>query len=208
MRLLLIRHGETDWNRAGRWQGHADVPLSDHGRVQAAALGERLHALGEAFEAIYTSDLARARDTAVAIATVFGVPLTADPSWREMDLGRWSGSSRDEIRELYPEEWRRIAAGEDLPRGGGETLAAFAARVGDALERLAVRHAGRLVAVVTHGGTIRIALLHALGLPLARLRDVAAVANTEWVELRATAGAWTVIRPGDADHPSGLRPTP
>ena len=196
-RLLLIRHGETDWNRAGRWQGHADVPLSDHGRPHATALGERVRALGEAFDAIYTSDLTRARDTAEAIATALGVRVTEDSSWREMDLGRWSGSSRDEIRELYPEEWRRIAAGEDLPRGGGETLAAFAARVGDALERLAALHAGRLVAVVTHGGTIRIALLHALGLPLTRLRDVAVVANTDWVELSAVAGAWTVVRAED-----------
>jgi broad specificity phosphatase PhoE len=196
-RLLLIRHGETDWNRAGRWQGHADVPLSDQGRVQASALGERLRALGEAFEAIYTSDLARARDTAEAIATALGLRPTEDPAWREMDLGRWSGSSRDEIRELYADEWRRIAAGEDLPRGGGETLAAFGARVGQALERLAALHAGRLVAVVTHGGTIRIALLHALGLPLTRLRDVAVVGNTDWVEIRAAAGAWTVVRPGD-----------
>jgi probable phosphoglycerate mutase len=197
-RVLLIRHGETDWNRAGRWQGHADVPLSELGRTQAAALGERLRSLGEAVTAIYTSDLARARDTARAVAAALGLASIEDRAWREMDVGRWSGSSRDEIRARYAEEWDRITAGEDLPRGGGETLAAFSARVAGALERVAAEHSGRRVAVVTHGGTIRVALLHALGLPTTRLREVAAVANTEWVELHATAGSWIVAGAADS----------
>ena len=193
-RVLLIRHGETEWNRAGRWQGHADVPLTENGRAQALALAAKLRELGDPFDAVYTSDLARARETAEAVAAALGVAAIEDPAWREMDVGRWSGSSRDEIRALYADEWSRIAAGEDLPRGGGETLAAFGERVGAALTRIAETHDGRLVAVVTHGGTIRVALLHALGLPLTRLRDVAAVANTDWVEIAAAAGAWTVVR--------------
>ena len=125
-RVLLIRHGETEWNRAGRWQGHADMPLTEIGRAQALALAAKLRELGEPFDAVYSSDLARARDTASAVAAALGVVAIDDPAWREIDVGRWSGSSRDEIRALYADEWQRIAAGEDLPRGGGETFAASA----------------------------------------------------------------------------------
>src|ERR1044071_155249 len=126
-RVLLIRHGETAWNREQRWQGHADVPLSDDGHEQARRLASYLGR--STIHAVYSSDLQRASQTAAELARVLGVETRLDSGWREIDVGRWTGHRREEIRERYGNEWRRIAAGEDLPRGGGETFAAFSARI-------------------------------------------------------------------------------
>jgi len=141
-RVLLIRHGETSWNREERWQGQADIPLSDAGIEQAHRLASYLSREDDAAErqggrsirAVYSSDLLRASQTADVLARALGVGFRVDRGWREIDVGRWTGYRRDEIRERFGDEWRRIAAGEDLPRGGGETFAAFSARIVAALE--------------------------------------------------------------------------
>jgi 2,3-bisphosphoglycerate-dependent phosphoglycerate mutase len=199
-RVLLIRHGETPWNRERRWQGHADVPLSPEGLEQAARLAAHLRTQGEAIVAVYSSDLRRALDTAIELARVLGVPLTTEHAWREIRVGRWTGLNREEIQQRFTEEWDRIVAGEDLPRGGGETFGEFSSRVIAALDSLAARHRRETVAVVTHGGAIRALLLHALGLPFQRLREVSRVANTALTELRSDGGAWTVMRRNDTPH--------
>jgi broad specificity phosphatase PhoE len=199
-RLLLIRHGETPWNRDRRWQGHADVPLSEEGFAQAARLADHLRTQGAAIGVIYSSDLQRAHDTARTLAEALAAELVVDPVWREIEVGRWTGLSGHEIKERFAEEWRRIAAGEDLPRGGGETFAAFSLRIIEAVDRLRRRHIGETVAVVTHGGVIRAALLHALGLSWLRLREVAAVDNTALSELVWDGSAWVVARRNDTLH--------
>lgn len=199
-RVLLIRHGETPWNRDRRWQGHADVALSEEGQAQARRLAAYLKDRGMPIAAVYSSDLRRARDTAFEIAEALATKLVVDATWREIEVGRWTGLSREEIKERFADEWTRLAAGEDLSRGGGERFADFSRRVVAALEGLRARHAEQTVAVVTHGGVISAVLLHVLGLSWSRLREVGAVANTALNELLWTEGAWTITARNQAPH--------
>jgi broad specificity phosphatase PhoE len=205
-RVLLIRHGETAWNRERRWQGQADVPLTAEGREQARRLARFLR--GESsVDHLYTSDLVRAAETARTLAEALGVEPSIDPAWREMDVGAWSGLTRDDIRVRFRDEWERLAAGEDLPRGGGETFGDFTARVVAAIERLRDAHPGETVAVVTHGGVIRALVLHMKELPFSRLSDVSRVENTAFTEVHCDRGAWLVIRAGEAPHLEAIVPS-
>ena len=138
--LLLVRHGETDWNAEGRWQGHADVPLNERGRTQARALAERLAGDGRV-DIVYASDLARARETAEIAALRLGVEFVLDPDLREIDVGSREGRTWSEI--------------DDEAQWDGEPAAAHAERVLHALQRIAGAHPGRRVLVVTHGGSVR-----------------------------------------------------
>jgi broad specificity phosphatase PhoE len=199
-RVLLIRHGETPWNRDRRWQGHADIPLSAQGVSQATRLAIHLKMDGVVLAAVHSSDLQRARDTARALADALDVPLIVDAAWREIAVGQWTGLSREEIRDRFTHEWTRIAAGEDLPRGGGETFAAFSSRIVTALRSLTARHAGETVAVVTHGGVIRAGLLYVLGLPWTRMKEVAAADNTAVTELCWDGGEWSTVRHNHSPH--------
>jgi probable phosphoglycerate mutase len=138
--LLLVRHGETDWNAERRWQGHADVPLNDRGRAQARTLAEQLAADGRV-DVIYTSDLSRARDTAEIVAARLGVRVVVDADLREVDVGPIEGLTAEEARAF--ESWE------------GETREAHAERVLRSLHGIASRHPGERVLVVTHGGSLR-----------------------------------------------------
>ena len=199
-RVLLIRHGETPWNRQRRWQGHADPPLSTDGLAQAARLAAHLRAEQRSIAVVYSSDLRRASATARELASALEVDLVCDPAWREIDVGRWTGLSREEIKERFGEEWKRIAEGADLPRGGGETFAVFSARVWGALTALPDRHPQESVAVVTHGGVVRALLLHLLGLPWTRIREVEAVGNTALSEIVWDGAGWSVVRRNQSPH--------
>jgi broad specificity phosphatase PhoE len=159
--LYLIRHGETDWNMEGRWQGHADVPLNDIGRRQAQLLAQYLAAEGVRFDAIYSSDLARAYQTAWEVGAAVRVAVQLLPSLREIDLGNWSGLTYHEIKERYPVETQLLEQGQDIPRGGAETMAALQQRVVEAVDAIAMHHRGETLALVTHGGCIRAMLAHA-----------------------------------------------
>jgi len=141
--LLIARHGETDWNREGRWQGWADPPLNDTGRAQARELARLLRTTP--FDAVYSSDLRRAHETAEILAAPHGVPVVVDPGLREIDVGSWSGLTRAEIRSRFP----------DGERPDGETHEEHAARTRAAVIRLARDHPGGRILVVAHGGTIR-----------------------------------------------------
>lgn len=141
--ILLARHGETDWNRDGIWQGWADPPLNETGRAQARELAEQLRDVP--FDAVYSSDLQRARETAEIAAAPHGVPVVTDPGLREIDIGSWSGLTRAEIEERFP----------DGERPGGETREQHASRVLEAVERIARENPGRRILLVTHGGTMR-----------------------------------------------------
>ncbi|MGH2972248.1 MAG: histidine phosphatase family protein [Gaiellaceae bacterium] len=134
--LLLVRHGETDWNAERRWQGHADVPLNARGRAQARELAEAL--VGEQIDAIYTSDLSRAHATAEIVGARLGVQVVTDPDLREIDVGSREGCT-GEI---------------DAPWDGEETEA-HAARILEAVHRIAAQHPDGRVLVVTHGGSMR-----------------------------------------------------
>jgi probable phosphoglycerate mutase len=157
--LFLARHGETDWNVAGRWQGHADVPLNATGQAQALALAERLRGAGIA--AVATSDLLRARGTAEIVAGALGVQVAlVDPDLREQRFGRFEGLTPRECEERYPSDWARYAADPRPGPPGGESRAAVLDRVLGAVHRAAARLPAAAL-VVTHGGAMR-ALLAAI----------------------------------------------
>ncbi|MGL6278726.1 MAG: histidine phosphatase family protein [Gaiella sp.] len=160
-RLLLARHGETDWNAVGRWQGHADPPLNETGRAQAAELAERLTSAG--VEAIFSSDLRRAAETAAIVAQRLRLGVVEDTDLREIDVGSWSGLTRAEVAERYPEGFARWQAGEI--GHDGETREQLGERIERALLRLAAAQPGRVVLVLTHGGAIRAARRLAVGDP-------------------------------------------
>jgi broad specificity phosphatase PhoE len=153
--IYLIRHGETDWNLSGRWQGHADIPLNDAGRQQADLLARRLADEGFRPTAIYSSDLSRAYATAHAAGLALGVPVQLYPMLREMDLGAWSGLTREEVAEQYPVEWALLRGGQDIPRGiHGESRAMVRKRARDGIGALADQHAGGTLALFSHGALI------------------------------------------------------
>ncbi|HVN62556.1 MAG TPA: histidine phosphatase family protein [Gaiellaceae bacterium] len=151
--LLLVRHAETEWNREGRWQGHADPPLNEAGRAQAQALARSL--VGERVDAIYSSDLRRAAETAEILAAALGLPVTTDPDLREIDVGSWSGLTREEVAVQFP----------DWDTHDGETREALEVRVVAAVRLIAQRHPDGQVLVVTHGGSIRSLQRHLDGEP-------------------------------------------
>jgi broad specificity phosphatase PhoE len=136
--LLLVRHGETDWNAERRWQGHTDVPLNDRGREQARGLAEQL--AGEPVDAIYASDLSRATETAEIVGARLGVPVVVDPELREIDVGSREGLTGEEVGER---EW------------DGEPHAAHGERVLRAVHRIVAAHPAGRVLVVAHGGCLR-----------------------------------------------------
>jgi probable phosphoglycerate mutase len=154
--ILLARHGETDWNREGRIQGHRDPPLNERGREQARELAEHLAA--ERIDALYASDLRRALETAEILSARLGLPIAVDPALREADMGSWSGLTAAEIERRFPEAWReRISGGQGHD---GETREAFRRRVLAALRRIGGAHPDERVLVIAHGGVIRTTRRH------------------------------------------------
>jgi len=157
--LVLVRHGETDWNRERRFQGHADTPLNDSGRRQAGELAALLRSDG--LSAVYTSPLRRAKETASVVAAELGLDAHELEELREIDVGDWQGLTIDEVRTRYPEQLD-VAWRSGWPNG--ETHEELSARVLPALLELDRRHGGEHVLGVTHAGPIRVALAAAAGL--------------------------------------------
>jgi broad specificity phosphatase PhoE len=170
--ILLARHGESDWNSERRWQGHADRPLTERGREQAKALGERLADIG--LDAIYSSDLERARATAETVAHPRRLVVHELPALREVDVGSWSGLTREEAEERYPEDFARWRQG-DAGWHDGETYEAMSKRVLEAIAEVVADNPDARVLVVSHGGPIRAIHAAALGIDVheyRRLRPV------------------------------------
>ncbi len=167
LRLALVRHGSSTWNELHRIQGQLDPPLSPRGQEQARRLAERFR--GRRPAGFYSSDLARARETAEAVAEVIGCRPVLLPELREIALGEWEGLTREDIMARYPQLWERWVGDPDwdlVP--GGERAADFERRVRDVLHRIEGRHPHGDVLVVTHGGVIQVALGEALGWPGSR----------------------------------------
>jgi probable phosphoglycerate mutase len=154
--LFLARHGETEWNRAGRWQGKTDIPLSDEGRAQARALAALL--VGRGIVDVHASDLQRAAETAQIVAAILGIATPSrDIRLRERGFGCFEGFTREECAERHPEAWARYLADRRATPPGGEPQPEVAARVVAALTDIAraPRATGEATLVVSHGGTIR-----------------------------------------------------
>jgi broad specificity phosphatase PhoE len=208
--VYLARHGEVLQAAEGRFFGHMDVALSPAGVVQAAALGERLAT--EPIEAVYASDLLRARQSAAPLAAAVGRSAVGVPALREMAMGRWEGLTFAEIRAREPELCDRwLAEPFAMPFPEGESVADLRARAVPALRGLVERHAGSRIAVVAHGGTNRVLLAEALGLPLGHIfrlaQDYAAWSLIEYRGESAVVHAMNQRPPGAEGAPpveSGL----
>lgn len=185
--ILLARHGETDWNREGRFQGWADPPLNATGRAQAVDLSVQL--MAEELAAVYSSPLRRAYETAEVVAASRGLePVTVD-ALREVDVGSWSGLSRAEIEQRFPEQYARWL---DYGQGweDGETYEQMVDRVVGALQELAEGRDGERILAVTHGGPMRAASAFADRVSYAEARRRSpVVGNTAVLEFAVEAGA-------------------
>jgi probable phosphoglycerate mutase len=191
-RLIVWRHGNTDWNAGHRVQGQTDVPLNDLGRQQAVDAAELLVKFRP--DVIVASDLRRAADTAAALAALTGLTVRHDERLRERYFGAWQGLTMSEVAETRPDEYARWTAGADVVGGEVESLDDLGKRVAEALRDAAeLARPGGTVVVATHGGAARQGVGHLLGWPTEQLRTLRALQNCHWVELThdATRG-WQV----------------
>lgn len=196
--LILVRHGETDWNRELRFQGHVDVPLNAVGLAQAQRLAARL--AGEAPHHLYQSDLQRAVQTAAPAALTLGLQGLSDAALREQNFGRVDGMRVDDIRQQFPTEWAQwVRFDENYAMPNGETTRQFHARVMGALQRLATAHWGQRLLVVTHGGVLDMVYRTArsLGLNGPRQSDIP---NAGYNRVRLSADTVEILDWADTRH--------
>ena len=185
--ILLARHGETDWNREWRFQGHADPPLNETGRAQAAELSDALAT--EELAAVYSSPLRRAFETAEVVASAHGLEPVALDALREVDVGSWQGLTRAEVETRFPEQYARWL-GHGQGWDDGETDEQMGKRVVAALLELAAAHEGERILAVTHGGPIRAALAFANEMTYAEARrDGPSIGNIFLAEFAFESGA-------------------
>ncbi|WP_218510327.1 histidine phosphatase family protein [Variovorax sp. dw_308] len=208
--LILIRHGETDWNRELRFQGHVDVPLNDMGHEQARRLGLRL--AGEPIQQVISSDLMRAQQTATPAAQQLKLPIVTTVGLREQHFGVAEGLRADEIRALHPrawEQWLEFREENSMPEG--ESALAFHARIMEALGRIATTYGGQNVLVVTHGGVLDMVWRTARGMSLSGPRQ-SEIPNAGVNRIRlADASQPTrieILEWADAGHLKDLPPQP
>lgn len=204
--FIVVRHGETDFNREQRFQGQIDVPLNGTGLQQAQRLAEALAA--ERFDLLLSSDLQRARQTAAPLERARAQPALARPGLREQAFGVLEGLDVPTIQARHPElwtQWLRHDADYALP--DGESVRRFHARVLAALRELADAHAGKTLLLVTHGGVLDMLWRTAHGLSLSGPR-ACAIPNTGINRLRWRAGTLDILRWGDDTHLGGLPPQP
>ena len=197
VQLLLVRHGETTWNREGRIQGHLDSPLTERGLAQAQAAAARL--ARERIDALYSSDLGRAQETARHVAAATSLELRLDGGLRERSFGILEGKTWDEIARDHPDDARLLAEDPSHAMPGGESLVQFRDRVTDALRRLAREVGAGTIAVVTHGGVLGVLYRVAMGIPLDAPRTYETL-NAGVNHFRFVDDRWSIVRWGDADH--------
>ena len=205
LRLYLVRHGVTDWNREKRWQGHSDTPLNADGRAQATCVAKRLSQVERPPQAVWTSDLSRARDTALAISEEMQIPLFITPLLREMGLGEWEGlQEKDIVARGDAERFRkyRLSPVEHRPPGG-ETLEHAFKRLHQVLLEIREQHPSGQVAVVGHGGSLRAMFADALEAPIASmLRFQLANCSLSILEDTRTEEGWVrrILLVNDTSH--------
>jgi len=192
--LIVWRHGETDHNASGIWQGQLDTPLSDTGREQALSAAEALTAYNPSV--IVSSDLQRAADTARSLAARVGVQVRYDERLREIHAGLWQGMTAGDVTEQFPAEQAALRAGEDIQRGvHGESLAQVAERTRAAVDEvLTDLPAGECAVIATHGVAGRAIVSSMVGLDQQQSWQViAGLHNCHWAELREYARAWRIV---------------
>jgi len=196
--LIVIRHGQTIWNTERRMQGHTNTALSDLGRAQARALAERMRT--ETFNHLYSSDLSRAHDTAIAIASVTGHSIRLDPRLRERGFGIFEGLNRTDMQERHPDEYARFSERDpDYAVPGGESPRAFFERSLSCFEELVERHRGERIVVVAHGLLLDTLYRAAHGLGLGK-RHQLDLTNASLNIFRHADGRWEIIAWADSEH--------
>ena len=192
-RIVLWRHGRTEWNATGRFQGQLDPPLDEVGRNQAILAAPHLVAAGLPLEGtvVVSSDLSRAAETAATLTALLGVPLRLDERLREHGMGVWEGLTRDEVGQRFPDQLADWTAGRPVRGRGGEDPADVADR---ALAALADLPSAQVAVVVTHGGTAGRLLERLLGIDPDHRRVLGPLGNCAWSELSRHGERWRLIR--------------
>jgi broad specificity phosphatase PhoE len=199
-RVVLLRHGRTEWNATGRFQGQLDSPLDVIGKAQAVEMAASVASMDPG--AIVSSDLSRAMDTAAAVAAEMNASVVSDARLREIDLGAWQGLTRAEARAQFPAEYAGWQAGEDERRGGGETYAEVGARAATCVDEwLDKLGPGSTLLAVTHGGTARATIGTLLDLPPDTWWRLAPLGNCRWSLLGDIGRGWRL-----EEHNAGSPP--
>lgn len=201
-RVVLWRHGQTDWNMVNRFQGHSDIPLNDVGRYQAKHAAEILAGMNPT--AIISSDLGRARDTAQALADLVGLNVRTDANLRETNGGLWEGKTGTENRAEDFQNFIRWIDGDDNPAGTtGEKRSEVADRAVKVINRELEGKSDQLLIVATHGGTARCVLGQLLQLPLTHWGVIGGLSNASWSILERNPRQWNLM-----EHNAGSIPEP
>ena len=196
--FILIRHGETEWNREGRIQGHLDSPLTPTGIAQAEACARRLKA--EVVDHVVASDLARVKHTAVILATAFDAPIEYEPAFRERSYGIGEGMTFAELDAIHPEMYSSLRTTDpDFTVEGGESRRQFHDRIARAMRAIAETHPGKRVLVVTHGGVLGVIYRWLMKLPIATAYKVD-IPNVAYNRVAHCSGNWTLEVWADTDH--------
>ncbi|HEX2901963.1 MAG TPA: histidine phosphatase family protein [Jatrophihabitans sp.] len=198
-RIVILRHGRTEWNATRRYQGQEDPPLDEVGRAQAIEAAALVAAMRPSL--IVSSDLQRATQTADKLASLAGLPLITDDRLRERHLGHWQGLTRDEVAARFPEEFADWLAGRDVSRRGGESRDEVAKRACEVVSELPE---AELVVLVSHGATAMCLSAALLGLPQTP-SILGPLANCHWTELRNPGSGWN-LRAHNAGPPGPVIP--
>ncbi len=200
--LFAVRHGETEWNLAGKQQGHLNSPLTERGLRQAQALADGLASRG--IELIYSSDLNRALQTAELIAARLELSVQTDERLRERHLGSLQGLTKNEFQRQYPDEWAGFISGDpDYCFPGGESARQRHERTVNCVEELTQRHTGRTILVVAHGGVLKGLFCKAAGIPLSEPRRFS-LFNAAINRFSIVGDAWRLDTWGDVTHLDGM----
>ncbi len=192
-RVILLRHGVTDWNDGGRFQGHADVPLNEAGRDQASAAAVGLGGAG--ITRVFASDLSRADETARIVAGALGLEVGTDPRLREVDVGSWAGLSMEEAGRREPDFWPALREGRDFRRSPeGESATEAGRRVALALlDHAEAAGDDEVVLAVGHGLSLRVGALLLMGLDYSHARLFGGIPNCHWAVLRPGGDYWRLL---------------
>ena len=200
--ITLIRHGETEWNLSGRWQGHADSPLSERGVAQAEALGKRMKS--DDFDFFYSSDLGRAMHTSRLVGGPSGWEAIPREDFRERDLGVLEALTTEEMLESEAETYRSFRNdGPEYVPPGGESFKQFCDRCSRAVEGIALAHEGAKIGIVTHGGVLGALFRYVLNVPLEKERNFVLL-NCSLNRIEKKDKVWNLVSWGDIAHLEGM----
>ena len=189
--IIIIRHGETEWNKTGRFQGHSDVPLSAEGRAQAAALGKNL--VVDHVDAIYASDLTRAMETAAPLAQRFGLEVISDPLLRELNFGSWEGRNFNDVNAENPDAMKTFYNDpERVNIPDIEPFPEFQRRVAGRVREIVAQERGKRIVIVSHGASIRILFADILSMPIRSIWHVSQL-NTAVNKVRFEDDGFAVV---------------